>query len=314
MGVRRGALPGATEDDLRVALGAVLPALADLPMTVLASMSVRAEWCRSTAIIDGRFAVKFAWTQEAADVLSREAQIQQALANTDVATADLVVWSEEPTLIVCELASGRPLTYEAAGRLSHDQTRAVAAAMVVELVAFHGVAVADELARAGIALGTARAQSTTDELRDRLPVLLSAPTWRRIERVLSGVDAVLAEPEPQVVVHGDWHGHNLVFNQAFDRIIAVLDFAETGIGDAAFDLRYLPRQSPTLDLLDAAIDAYRAATGHQVSRDRVLAWHVLTDLGDALWRTDTHVEVVAGPIERRAIDLVDVLRGSALLT
>ena len=38
-----------------------------------------------------------------------------------------------------------------------------------------------------------------------------------------------------------------------------------------------------------------------------VAWHVLTDLGDALWRTEADVEVVAGPIQRRAHDLRTLL-------
>jgi hypothetical protein len=36
----------------------------------------------------------------------------------------------------------------------------------------------------------------------------------------------------------------------------------------------------------------------------VMAWHALTDIGDALWRTEAGVEVVGGPLARR----VDAMR------
>jgi hypothetical protein len=306
------ALAGSTEADVRAALELVSPDLARLRIEVRPSIAVKAEWRRSTAIVDERFAVKFAWDEAAAAGLWREVSIQQALAATAVKTANLVTSSERPTLIVCDVAIGRPLTYEDAGRMTRSETRGVAACMAGELARFHDAAVTAAFEVAHIARVAARPQATTNELRERLPRVLTVPTWRRTAELLARVDELLAHPEPAVIVHGDWHGHNLVFDHGFKTVAAVLDFGETGINEVAFDFRYLPRQAPTLHLLDSTLGAYRAATGQQVSRDRVLAWHVLTDLGDALWRTEAAVEVVAGPIERRAIDLHDVLVASAL--
>ena len=277
-------------------------------------MAVIDEWCRTTAIVGDRFAVKFAWTEEAADELQREAAIQRALATTAVSTAELVTTSTTPTLIVCRVVDGRPLTYDDAGRFSRAEVRRVAQAMARQLTAFHEQDLGTALAVEGVVIGAASPQASSDELRDRLPTLLPEAIWQRTERLLARVDTVLARPESAAVVHGDWHGYNLVFDDAFETLCAVLDFGETGTGDVAFDFRYLPRQSPTLDLMDTTLAAYRAEAGRHVDRDRVLAWHVLTDLGDALWRTDAGVEVVAGPIERRARDLHDVLVDSGLQT
>jgi len=65
-----------------------------------------------------------------------------------------------------------------------------------------------------------------------------------------------------------------------------------------------PRLAPTLDLLSVAMESYSVASGRSLDRRRVFAWHVLTDLGDALWRTEQGVEVVDGPLARRFDDLL----------
>ena len=88
------------------------------------------------------------------------------------------------------------------------------------------------------------------------------------------------------------------------RIVGLVDFEESAAGDPAYDLRYLPALAPTLDLLRAVMDSYATTTGQPLEKRRVLAWHVLTDLGDALWRTEQGADVVDGPIARRFDDLL----------
>ncbi|MEJ7742009.1 MAG: phosphotransferase [Nocardioidaceae bacterium] len=57
-------------------------------------------------------------------------------------------------------------------------------------------------------------------------------------------DAILARPSPpDVLVHGDLHGHNQLWDMAVPALRAVADFDSSGPTDAEFDFRYLPSQS-----------------------------------------------------------------------
>ena len=49
-------------------------------------------------------------------------------------------------------------------------------------------------------------------------------------------------------------------------IVGVVDFEEASIGDFHYDLRYLPAQIATLDLLHEIVEAYAERTGRTVTR------------------------------------------------
>lgn len=67
-------------------------------------------------------------------------------------------------------------------------------------------------------------------------------------------------------------------------LAAVVDFEESGAADFHFDVRYLPGNARTLDLLLATARAYERRSGRKVALGRVMAWNVLTVRGDARWR------------------------------
>ena len=77
------------------------------------------------------------------------------------------------------------------------------------------------------------------------------------------------------------------------------------MGDYHYDLRYLPAQAPTLGLLLAAAASYERLTKREVALDRVMAWHVRTVLGDALWRTEAKVALPGGGTPASWIDELD---------
>jgi hypothetical protein len=60
-------------------------------------------------------------------------------------------------------------------------------------------------------------------------------------------------------------------------------------GDPAFDFRYLPGQAKTVDLFLEIRRHYERLSGRGLDIDRVMAWHITTVLGDALWRTEAGV-------------------------
>lgn len=111
------------------------------------------------------------------------------------------------------------------------------------------------------------------------------------------MDAVLVDASaemPRVLVHGDLHGHNQVWDPAQRALVAVVDFEESGVADVHFDFRYLPQNARSLEVLLAAIQTYQHLSGRSLSIERVMAWNVLTVLGDALWRSEARVALPGG--------------------
>ena len=139
-------------------------------------------------------------------------------------------------------------------------------------------------------------QANTEVLRRRFPSLVDRRRGALVQGWCEWVDAVLGdEPaSPPVFVHGDLHGYNQVWNQAERRLVAVVDFEESGGCDVHFDLRYLPGNARRLDLVFATMHAYEQRSGRRLAIERVMAWNVLTVLGDALWRTKAGVALPGG--------------------
>ncbi len=144
--------------------------------------------------------------------------------------------------------------------------------------------------RAGVSLRAPVPQADTATLRRDFAALLDARRAALVRRWCDWADVVLSdvrsdrESDGAVVLHGDVHGFNVLADDDL-RIVRVLDFEEASLGDFHYDLRYLPAQEPTTELLTLTAAAYGEATGRAVSTARVMAWHLRTVCGDALWRT-----------------------------
>ena len=102
-------------------------------------------------------------------------------------------------------------------------------------------------------------------------------------------DAVLASPGPAVLVHGDLHGDNQVWDR--DELRLVVDFETIGAAEPEYELRTFPGpgMGPGVELLTAVMRHYQQVTGRQLSADRVMAWHLRSALGDALWRSEAGI-------------------------
>ena len=123
------------------------------------------------------------------------------------------------------------------------------------------------------------------------------------------VDDVLESrpmPLPEVLVHGDLHGYNQVWDRASASLLAVVDFEGSGIADPHFDLRYLPSDSRGPQLVLAVMAAYEQLSGRRLSIERVMAWHILTALGDAMWRTEAGVALPGGGTATTYVDRLSV--------
>jgi aminoglycoside phosphotransferase (APT) family kinase protein len=146
--------------------------------------------------------------------------------------------------------------------------------------------------------------ATTAVLREQF-VKWARPDQRpAVIRWCDWADDVLRTPGPQVLVHGDLHGGNQVWDSGKLRV--VVDFETAGLADAEYDLRTFPGPGtgPGVELLTATVRHYTQLTGRELAVDRVMAWHLRTALGDALWRSEAGVPL---PDHRTPEEWVDDL-------
>jgi aminoglycoside phosphotransferase (APT) family kinase protein len=252
-------------------------------------------WCHATAVVDGRWVVKFAWSQAAAESLAREGRLFQALPQVvpDLPLPAVAV-VDAPLLIIYPFVPGTTLTIEHAATLTPKDRRALARALAKVLTTLHAPATFQKLRDLHFELPHPVPQAGTAALRKSFHHIVDASRAERVARWCDSVDHVLSWAVAPVFLHGDFYGENLVFDNRFNRVHAVLDLESAGFGDPNFDFRYLPAQAPTVDLFLDTLDAYERLSRGQLDRQRIGAWHVLTVLGDALWRTEADVELPGG--------------------
>jgi aminoglycoside phosphotransferase (APT) family kinase protein len=263
-------------------------------------------WSRSSAFVDDRWVVKFAWTEAAAHKLLHEAAVLRTLASIDDGppVAALYAWSDRPALFVTAFQPGEPLAWETIDQMSGERKGVVAAELARLLALLHGREVLTAVRHSGEPMPAPTPQASTAALRDRLAPLLDRRRGERLRDWLHWVDEVLAQPVDDVFLHGDFHGHNLVLD-SHDRVMRVLDLEESSVGDHHYDFRYLPAQEHTIELLRRTVAAYEARTHRQVSLERVMAWHVRTACGDALWRTEAGIALPGGGTPAQWIDEIE---------
>jgi len=167
--------------------------------------------------------------------------------------------------------------------------------------------------RAGAAVGTLTGPqlppATTRTLRQRLATWIRPDQRRAVIRWCDWADAVLGSPGPAVLVHGDLHGDNQVWDH--DELRLVVDFETIGVAEPEYDLRAIPGTGPGVELLTAVMRHYQQITGRELSASRAMAWHLRTAFGDALWRSEAGLPL---PDHRTPPEWVDDLaaRFSAL--
>jgi aminoglycoside phosphotransferase len=293
-----GWLPDPSEESLRSALAVGAPGLAKLPLAINRGYpSSNPLWWSASAVVDGRFVVKYAWSEVRAVRLWREGVLLERLwmKEPSMPIPELVALSREPALVVTWLVVGAPLSWEWASCLTPPETKAVAGDLARFLVQLHGICtdvVCD------LPVVDPKPQADTERLRDRFLRLVDEGRGAAVLRWCDWVDDVLRvgpnDVSSGVLVHGDLHGYNQVWDEACATLLAVVDFEESGIADAHFDLRYLPGNAQSVDLVLAVMAAYEQLSGTRLAIDRVMAWHVLTVLGDALWRTEAGVALPGG--------------------
>ncbi|HLH58498.1 MAG TPA: aminoglycoside phosphotransferase family protein [Streptosporangiaceae bacterium] len=275
----------------REALRAVAPELSEYPVTVPApDPAAKADplWWSSSAAIGDQFIAKFAWSRPAALRLANEIGVLAALASEPKVPflPEVIASGTEPLLLITRRVPGASL-FDVIGSIDRDRAGRQLASF---LAALHHPAARQRAETAvGKLTGAQLPPATTDTLREQFAKWIRPDQRRAVARWCDWADVVLASPGPAVLVHGDLHGDNQVWDR--DRLRLVVDFEAIGAAEPEYDLRTLPGPGlgPGVELLTAVMAHYERITERRLSPQRIMAWHLRAALGDALWRSEAGI-------------------------
>jgi hypothetical protein len=290
-------MSGPSISELRTALRRALPSL-DVESIVAHPRldQVDPRWHSGSAVVADAVVAKYAWSPEAAARTHREGQVLLAVRSVAprLRLPEVVAVSADPVLVVTRLVSGHPLTRQSIAALDPAGVERVAAELAGFLSGLHDPAVLAGVQRT-VSLVRPAPQADTDALRRRFGRWVNAGQRAAVVGWCDWIDRVLDGARPgSVLVHGDLHGDNEVWGLDSLALRAVVDFDSSGPIEAEYDFRYLPSQATTTDLFTATVRHYQQESGRHLDLPRVMAWHVRTVLGDALWRSEAGVTLPAG--------------------
>ena len=296
---------------LRDALRAVAPELGEgtiVPRGL--EPSDDPQYCTASAVVDvadvvdGRFVVKFAWTRQSALRICYQAQVLDVLrtAAPGLPLPEVATFAREPAMLVLRWVPGMPFfdVRQSVGDASRDAVARDFAAVLAEL---HDPGVLRTVAEAIGPLPQPTAHATTDTLRARFGALVRPDQRELVRSWCDWADAALTTAGRTVLVHGDFHGDNHLWNPETLRLRLVIDLESVGTGEPEFDLRCLPGDCG-IELFSAVVAHYEQLAGTTLDVDRIMAWHLRTVLGDALWRTEAGIAL---PDKRTPVQWVDDL-------
>ena len=281
-----------SESALRYALSVADAGLEQLPIELTGANDLsRPMWASGRATIDGRFLAKFAFSEPTAVRVWHEARVLELLGEEPAFDVPkLVAASPDPACFATRiLGLGLPLSYALVRASIPDRVGAIGAELARFLANLHApeiLALARERLDDPLRIPEPGLQATTDELRLRFMPMLRARRRARLRRWCDWADERLAMPTTIVFVHGDFHAYNQLWDAEELRLLLVADFETSGVAEPEYDFRAIPSFGPGIDLLTSTMDEYMVLTGRGLSLERIMALHLCTSLGDALWRTE----------------------------
>ena len=275
----------------REALQAVAPALSGFPFTVPhpdPAAQADPQYWSSSVDIGERFIAKFAWSRPAALRLANEIGVLTALAREPKVPflPEVIASSTDPLLLITRRVPGTSL-FEVVDSIDRDRAGQQLASFLASL---HDPAARQRVEAAiGTLTDAQLPPATTSTLRQRFRTWIRPDQRPIVTRWCDWADAMFAPLRPAVLVHGDLHGDNQVWDH--DELRLVVDFETIGATEPEYDLRTFPGpdMGPGVELLTAVMRHYQQITGKHLSAERVMAWHLRNALGDALWRSEAGI-------------------------
>ena len=289
---RLGWLSEYSEPAVRSALRVAGAGLDRLPIELTSTNDLsRPTWASGSATVDGRFLAKFAFSEPAAVRVWHEARVLKLLAGLPAFDVpDVVATSPDPACLATRIIEGGvPLSYELVRASLPARVDALGAELARFLASLHHLqilALARERLDDPLRIPEPGLQATTDELRLRFTPMIQSRQRARVRRWCDWVDEQLAAPAEAVFVHGDFHPYNQLWDAQELRLLLVADLETSGLAEPEYDFRSIPSFGPGIDLLRSTVDKYVALTGRRLSLERIMALHLRTTLGDALWRSE----------------------------
>ncbi|HET9033224.1 MAG TPA: phosphotransferase [Dokdonella sp.] len=177
-----------------------------------------------------------------AHAIEREYRVQAALAGSDVPVANMYCLCEDESVIgrafyVMEHIEGRVLWDQALPGMSNAERGAIYAEMNRVISALHridadAIGLGDYGKHSDYMARQIRRWSRQFEASRTIPIL-------SMDRLLEWLPAHLPADQPSVsVVHGDYRMDNLIFHPHEPRILAVIDWELSTLGDPLADFAY----------------------------------------------------------------------------
>jgi aminoglycoside phosphotransferase (APT) family kinase protein len=281
-------------ESVRDALLRVMPGFPVEDVTVNDVLdSSNPRWHRGTAWVGTERVVKFAWSPDAAAGLDLERRVVLALSATPFQRwlPPIDMTSERPLLVITGRVDGQPCVHAVFGSDSTVMTEATDVARA--MTDLHDPSVLAAVRETILDLPPPAPQAETAAIRARLHVFLDADRSEHVNRWCDWVDEVqtrvISDP---VLLHGDLHGYNMLVREG--RLRCVLDYEGVSVGDHHYDFRYLPGLERSIRFFVHVVEVYEHYSGRAIEPAPVLAWHIRTVLGDALWRSEAGVELPDG--------------------
>jgi aminoglycoside phosphotransferase (APT) family kinase protein len=220
----------------------------------------------------------------------REAQVLGVLGERGLLVPRVVASGADPAFVATELVGGEGLAYDWVAGAAPAQVEAIADQLAGFLAALHAPETlasarqrVDDLERpldVGIEL-------TTGQLRAALPAMVTSQQRPVVARWCDWIDAQEAVVAVEnVLVHGDYHPFNQLWDLAWPRLLAVVDYETSHLASPEFDFRVLPVFGPGVDVLLATVHRYESLTGRALKLERIAASHLHDMLATAAWRTE----------------------------
>lgn len=113
-----------------------------------------------------------------------------------------------------------------------------------------------------------RIPSVVKDKLDKIDRQDSSGLARRFaERALAEFDGCGASPIPNVLLHHDFQGKNILCDEKMGGLTGVIDFTHACLGDPHWDFRFLPEFGG--DVLGQVLATYRALTQREIDKERV---------------------------------------------